>query len=131
MLILPISIDTEIVPTDLCERESPTSACFWPFGRRFSSQAPLPVMSRITLKESHVLQLPKLQSTEFWRLSFITTIVQHLEQLLEHVARLMGVASGMDVEDLLEGRLAAMLDFVMRLLTDEILDSVVYRYVLN
>lgn len=88
-------------------------------------------MSRITLKESHVLQLPKLQSTEFWRLSFITTIVQHLEQLLEHVARLMGVASGMDVEDLLEGRLAAMLDFVMRLLTDEILDSVVYRYVLN
>lgn len=43
----------------------------------------------------------------------------------------MGVASGMDVEDLLEGRLAAMLDFVMRLLTDEILDSVVYRYVVN
>ncbi|XP_073954372.1 uncharacterized protein [Choristoneura fumiferana] len=71
-------------------------------------------------------QLPKLQSTEFWRLSFVTTILQHLEQLLDHVARLMGVASGMDVAELMEGKLAAMLDFVMRLLTDETLDSVVF-----
>ncbi|XP_063366023.1 uncharacterized protein LOC134654508 [Cydia amplana] len=73
-----------------------------------------------------VKQLPTLQSAEFWHLFFVTSIVEHVEQLISHLARLLGVASGMDVQALMEGRLAAMLDFVMRLLTDEILDSVVY-----
>lgn len=74
------------------------------------------------------MQIPELQSKEFWNLSFISNIIQHVQDILEHLARIMGVVSKLDIEGVINGKLAPMLDTMMRLLMDETLESLLYRY---
>ncbi|CAH0591712.1 unnamed protein product [Chrysodeixis includens] len=70
--------------------------------------------------------LPKLQLEEFWRFNFVSSIILHLEGLVGHGARLLGLASRLDVAGLKDNKLEAVLDMMMLLINDETLDSVLY-----
>lgn len=72
-------------------------------------------------------QLPKLQLEEFWRFNFVSSIIYHLEGLVGHGARLLGLASRLDVAGVLDAKLEALVDTLMLLINDETLDSVLYR----
>lgn len=72
-------------------------------------------------------QLPTLQTSEYWQFSFISSILNHIEGILSHVAKLTGVASAMDISGVMEGKLAAMLDVLARVLMDENVDSILFR----
>ncbi|XP_030023361.2 uncharacterized protein LOC115442462 [Manduca sexta] len=71
-------------------------------------------------------ELPKLQNDEFWRFTFVSDIILHIEELVAHATRLVGVASHVDVAGVMEGRLEAMIDMMMTILMDETMDSVLY-----
>ncbi|KPI98297.1 ATP-binding cassette sub-family A member 13 [Papilio xuthus] len=70
--------------------------------------------------------LPMLQDEEFWRFKFISNILEHFEALVDHVARLLGVVSIVDVGGVMQGRLVAVIDTAIQLLTDDTLGSIVY-----
>ncbi|XP_068622894.1 uncharacterized protein ldd [Battus philenor] len=68
----------------------------------------------------------RLQEDEFWRFNFISNILQHIENIFTHMARLMGVVSKVDVEGVMQGRLVSVIDTTMQLLIDDTLNSIVY-----
>ncbi|XP_028174826.1 uncharacterized protein LOC114363337 [Ostrinia furnacalis] len=70
--------------------------------------------------------LPKLQETEFWKFQHVSNFLFHVEQLLKHLGRLVGLASTMDVAGVLKGRLAPTLDLVLEILAEDPLNSVIY-----
>ncbi|XP_045539376.1 uncharacterized protein LOC106715101 [Papilio machaon] len=70
--------------------------------------------------------LPMLQDEEFWSYKFISNILEHFEALVGDVARLLGVVSTMDVWGVAQGRLVAIIDTAIQLLTDDTLGSIVY-----
>ncbi|KPJ11060.1 ATP-binding cassette sub-family A member 12 [Papilio machaon] len=70
--------------------------------------------------------LPMLQDEEFWSFKFISNILEHFEALVGDVARLLGVVSTMDVWGVAQGRLVAIIDTAIQLLTDDTLGSIVY-----
>nr|XP_037871414.1 uncharacterized protein LOC101740576 isoform X2 [Bombyx mori] len=79
------------------------------------------------LNETLVLtDLPKLQSKEFWKFSFMSNIIRHIEGVLSHAARLLGVASDLDVKGAMEGKLESIVDVVVTILSDDIVHSVLY-----
>ncbi|KOB78398.1 putative ATP-binding cassette [Operophtera brumata] len=69
------------------------------------------------------MDLPAFQSSEYWQFSFVSSILQHIEGILSHAARLSGVASAMDVTGVAQGKLAAMLDAVAKILMDDTVDT--------
>lgn len=73
-------------------------------------------------------QIPRLQTLEYWRFPFMTSILHHLEGILTHTARLAGVVSTLEVRAAVDGRLDALLDVLVVLLTDDSVDAVAYRY---
>ncbi|CAB3232753.1 unnamed protein product [Arctia plantaginis] len=70
--------------------------------------------------------LPKYQQEEFWRFKFVSNIIQRIEGLVSHIARLLGVASKLDLAGLRDGKLDALLDTGLLLIKDDILDSIGY-----
>ncbi|KAJ2941105.1 hypothetical protein O0L34_g10339 [Tuta absoluta] len=70
--------------------------------------------------------LPTLQTQEFWRFTFVSRILYHIERLLNHAARILGTFSHVDVQGVVEGKLAALVDFLVQVLTDEVADDIVY-----
>ncbi|KAL0830195.1 hypothetical protein ABMA28_003651 [Loxostege sticticalis] len=70
--------------------------------------------------------LPKLQVAEFWKFQYLSNIFYHVEQILKHMGRLVGLASTMDVTGVMQGKLAPTLDLVMEILAEDSLNSVVY-----
>ncbi|KAM3956338.1 LOW QUALITY PROTEIN: lipid droplet defective [Aphomia sociella] len=71
-------------------------------------------------------ELPVLQSQEFWRFTFISNIIEHVEEFISHVARLVGLASKIDISGVVEGRLTSVLDLMMQVLMDDTLTGIVY-----
>ncbi|CAH2088391.1 unnamed protein product [Euphydryas editha] len=72
------------------------------------------------------LNVPNLQAEEFWRFNFISSIMDHMEVMIDHVARMLGVISAVDVEGVLEGKLEPLLNTGMQLMMDDTLDSILY-----
>ncbi|XP_026490160.2 ATP-binding cassette sub-family A member 13 [Vanessa tameamea] len=72
------------------------------------------------------INVPELQTKEFWRFNFISAIIGHVQVLLDHIARVLGVVSGIDIQGVLEGKLESLLDTGMQLMMDETLDSILY-----
>ncbi|XP_046971050.1 uncharacterized protein LOC124538088 [Vanessa cardui] len=72
------------------------------------------------------VNVPELQTKEFWRFNFISAIIGHMQVLMDHVARVLGVVSGIDIQGVLEGKLESLLDTGMQLMMDETLDSILY-----
>ncbi|XP_075981913.1 lipid droplet defective isoform X2 [Anticarsia gemmatalis] len=70
--------------------------------------------------------LPQYQQEEFWRFHFVTNIVEHAEGLVSHGARLLGVASKVDLAGVMKGRVDALIDTGLLLINEDILDSVLY-----
>lgn len=58
-------------------------------------------------------------------------ILEHFERSLNHVARLLGVVSKVDITAAMDGRIAAILDFLLQILQDGDLTAVIYRLVFN
>ncbi|CAG5057857.1 unnamed protein product [Parnassius apollo] len=79
------------------------------------------------LNESLVeIDLQQLQAEAFWRFKFISNILERIENLVGHIARLLGVVSKVDLEGLVQGRLVSMIDTAMQLIVDDTLNSIVY-----
>ncbi|CAH0718886.1 unnamed protein product, partial [Brenthis ino] len=72
------------------------------------------------------VNLPKVQTKEFWQFNFVSTILKHVEAIVEHIARLLGVLSRVDARGVRGARLAALLDTGLQLMMDDVLDSVLY-----
>ncbi|XP_052744551.1 uncharacterized protein LOC112055070 isoform X2 [Bicyclus anynana] len=70
--------------------------------------------------------LPVLQDKEFWNFTFMSEILNTIEVIVEHVSRLLGVASRLDVNGVMEGKLTAMIDAGMQLLMDDTVDSILF-----
>ncbi|KAJ8721111.1 hypothetical protein PYW08_006576 [Mythimna loreyi] len=70
--------------------------------------------------------LPKYQMEEFWRFGFLSSILEHIGEFLSHGARLLGLASKVDVRGVMEGRLEPMLDAILLLITEDSLDNVMF-----
>ncbi|XP_069362244.1 uncharacterized protein ldd isoform X2 [Maniola hyperantus] len=70
--------------------------------------------------------LPKLQDIEFWRFTFMSKIFNTIEVLVEHVSRVLGVVSKVDIDGVVEGKLMPLLDAGMQLLMDDTLDTLLY-----
>ncbi|CAK1588868.1 unnamed protein product [Parnassius mnemosyne] len=70
--------------------------------------------------------LQQLQEEAFWRFGFISNILERIEDLVGHVARLLGVVSKVDLEGLVQGRLVSVIDTAMQLLMDDTLNSIVF-----
>ena len=77
------------------------------------------------LKIYDFFQLPTLQSREFWRLSFVSDILSHLEEFLSHASRLLLAVSRLDATDV--AGLADVIDLSVRLLADEVVVDVLDR----
>ncbi|XP_050355241.1 uncharacterized protein LOC126776662 [Nymphalis io] len=72
------------------------------------------------------VNVTELQTKEFWRFNFISAIVSHVQVLMDHIARALGVVSGIDIQGVLEGKLESLLDTGMQLIMDDTLDSILY-----
>lgn len=59
----------------------------------------------------------------------MASIIQRIEGVISHGARLLGVASKLDLAGLRDGKIDALLDTGLLLIQDDILDSIGYRYV--
>ncbi|XP_053616440.1 uncharacterized protein ldd [Plodia interpunctella] len=70
--------------------------------------------------------LRRLQSEEYWRFTFVSNILHHMENIIHHASRLLGAASKLDITGTLEGRLASVIDLMMEILGDDILNGIVY-----
>ncbi|XP_060806371.1 uncharacterized protein LOC106140036 isoform X2 [Amyelois transitella] len=70
--------------------------------------------------------LPKLQSEEYWRFTFASNILYHVENIIHHASRLLGLASNLDVSGAMEGRLTSVIDLLMEILSDYMLNGIVY-----
>ncbi|KAJ0172474.1 hypothetical protein K1T71_011613 [Dendrolimus kikuchii] len=70
--------------------------------------------------------LPPLQTEEFWRFTFISEILRHIEVLISHTGRLFGVASHMDIARAMDRKLDALIDMAITILMDENMDSILY-----
>ncbi|XP_038218742.1 uncharacterized protein LOC119837297 [Zerene cesonia] len=70
--------------------------------------------------------LPEIQSEAFWNFNFMAKILHPQEIILEHVARVLGLLSKMDIKGVLEGKLTSSIDVVMQVLMDDTLNGLVY-----
>ncbi|CAH1634658.1 unnamed protein product [Spodoptera littoralis] len=70
--------------------------------------------------------LPKYQDEEFWRFNFVSNIIQHLEDFMSHSARLLGLASKVNVKGVMDGNLEAMVDALLLVISDESLDNIMF-----
>ncbi|CAH2055589.1 unnamed protein product, partial [Iphiclides podalirius] len=70
--------------------------------------------------------LQVLQDEEFWRFNFVSNILERVEDIIGHASRLIGVVSKVDLVGVMEGRLVSIIDTAVQLLTDEVLNSIIY-----
>lgn len=71
--------------------------------------------------------MPELQRQEYWTFNFVSNIFHHIQYLLTHASRIFGVASKLDVAGMMEGELTSILDFILKILQEDTMDSVIYR----
>ncbi|CAH2238642.1 jg23217, partial [Pararge aegeria aegeria] len=77
----------------------------------------------VTMAEAN---LPNLQDKEFWRFGFMSNILYKIEVLVEHVSRILGVASRVDIDGVVKGKLTSLIDAGMELLMDDTVDSILF-----
>ncbi|KAH9638488.1 hypothetical protein HF086_016813 [Spodoptera exigua] len=70
--------------------------------------------------------LPKYQEEEFWRFNFVSNIIRHLEDFMSHSARLLGLASKVDVKGIMDGHLEAMVDALILVISEASLDNIMF-----
>ncbi|XP_063895450.1 uncharacterized protein LOC110380322 [Helicoverpa armigera] len=70
--------------------------------------------------------LPKYQQEEFWRFTFMSSIIHHIGNFMSHGARLLGLASKVDVTGLTKGQLEPMLDALLLIISEDAMDNVMY-----
>lgn len=57
----------------------------------------------------------------------MSKILNSIEVLVEHVSRILGVASRVDIDGVIDGKLTSMIDAGMQLLMDDTVESILYR----
>ncbi|XP_045504908.1 uncharacterized protein LOC123701462 [Colias croceus] len=70
--------------------------------------------------------LPEIQSEVFWNFNFMSKILHPEEIILEHIARVLGFLSKMDIKGVLDGKLTSLIDIAMQVLMDDTLNGLVY-----
>ncbi|XP_026316405.1 uncharacterized protein LOC113227657 [Hyposmocoma kahamanoa] len=71
-------------------------------------------------------ELLSLQTKEFWKFNFISNILKRIEDLLHHMSKLLAVVSKMDVQGVMEGRLASLIDFVVTVMSDVVSSDLLF-----
>lgn len=57
----------------------------------------------------------------------MSKILNSIEVLVEHISRILGVASRVDIDGVIDGKLTSMIDAGMQLLMDDTVESILYR----